>query len=342
MEGFLKRNLEPKQKRTEMKKIFKTAVLLFATSAMFNSAQAQDPHFSQYYVYPSWMNPALTGVFDGDYRVSAIHRRQWGNVSSPYTTIGASADINTGKNASFGLNVLNQKAGDGGYSYTTAYAGMGYHGVRFGAEGYQRIALGFQLGFIQRGFDPSKMSFGEGEETFARTSVRSFDANVGAMYYDAQPGKKANLFAGASLSHLTKPKQERFIETGNTEQEKLAMRFTAHAGVRVMVNDQFSITPNLLYMRQGTAEEKMIGAYAQLKAAVDADLLIGANYRFKDAVSPYVGVGYKSFVLGLSYDVNTSDLSKIARASNSFELSLTFTGSRKVRTPEAEFVCPRL
>jgi hypothetical protein len=86
MEGFLKWNLEPKQKRTEMKKIFKTAVLLFATSAMFKSAQAQDPHFSQYYVYPSWMNPALTGVFDGDYRVSAIHRRQWGNVSSPYTT----------------------------------------------------------------------------------------------------------------------------------------------------------------------------------------------------------------------------------------------------------------
>ena len=45
------------------------------------SIKAQvDPHFSQYYVYPAWLNPALTGAFDGDYRIAGIYRSQWGNI----------------------------------------------------------------------------------------------------------------------------------------------------------------------------------------------------------------------------------------------------------------------
>ncbi len=38
-----------------------------------------DPHFSQYYIQPMTMNPAFTGAFDGDYRVSGIWRSQYGN-----------------------------------------------------------------------------------------------------------------------------------------------------------------------------------------------------------------------------------------------------------------------
>ncbi len=325
-----------------MTKFLRTAVLLITAATAFQGAQAQDPHFSQYYVYPSWMNPALTGVFDGSYRASAIHRRQWGNISSPFSTIGASVDVNTNKNASFGVNLLNQRAGDGGYNYTTAYASMGYHGVRFGADGHHRISMGFSLGLIQRGFDPSKLSFSDGAENFARSTVRSFDANVGIMYFDAQPGKKANLFGGFSVSHLTKPTQEKFIESGASAKEKMPMRYTAHAGVRLALSETFTLTPNLLYMRQGDAEEKMIGAYAQLKASEEADVMLGANYRFKDAISPYAGVGYKQLVIGLSYDINNSDLGKTAKGSNAFEISLTFTGLRKQKTPDVDFICPRL
>lgn len=54
-------------------------LLLFVTGAQALRAQV-DPHFTQYYVYPSWLNPALTGAFDGDYRISGIYRNQWGNI----------------------------------------------------------------------------------------------------------------------------------------------------------------------------------------------------------------------------------------------------------------------
>ena len=98
----------------------------------------------------------------------------------------------------------------------------------------------------------------------------------------------------------------------------------------------------MLYLREGTSEEKMLGAYAQLKAVEGTDVMLGLNYRIDDAVAPYVGFTYKNMVWGLSYDVNTSTLSRMAHGSNSVEISLSFTMKKTTKTPEMEFVCPRL
>jgi type IX secretion system PorP/SprF family membrane protein len=327
-------------------------MLLMLAGVTHQEMKAQtDPHFSQYYVYPSWLNPALTGAFDGNYRVAAIYRSQWGNITSPYSTPGVALDFTTNSNVNFGVSVLNQKAGDGGFNYTTAYANMAYTGVRFGANGNQRLTMGLQLGMIQRKFDRSKLTFGDqwnpitgynpgaiSADVLTRTAATSFDAGAGILYYDATPGKKANFFGGFSASHLTKP-QDKFSVGGD---ETLPIRYTFHAGIRLMLSDVFSLTPNALYLRQGTASEKMLGAYAQLKAGDDTDFLLGVNYRFEDAVSPYVGFYYKNMVLGVSYDVNTSDLGKMSRGSNAFEISFSFIGRKAARTPEADFVCPRL
>ena len=249
-----------------------------------------------------------------------------------------------------GINLLNQTAGDGGYYYRTAYANLAYTGVRFGAAENHRVVMGLQLGMIWRGFNASKFTFGDqwdpitgfnpGASTdgFNKTKNSSFDAGAGILYFDATPGKKANVYAGFSVAHLTKPK-DYFSSDGNA---KLPMRYTGHAGVRLTFSELLSITPNVLYAKQGTAEEKMAGAYVQLNAAPGTDVMLGANYRIKDAVSPFVGFTHKNMVLGISYDVNTSELGKMAHGSNSFEISLSFTGRRSIRTPEGNFICPRL
>lgn len=330
-------------------KIFFSLGILISGSTTVN-AQV-DPHFSQYYVYPSWLNPALTGVFDGNVRISGIYRSQWGNISSPFSTPGLSVDVNTDKNLNFGGSVLRQTAGNGGYTYTTAYGNLAYTGVRFGPTSQQHLVFGIQAGMIQRRFDRNKMTFGDqwnpitgynpgapSADVLKNTSATSFDAGAGVLYYDAQPGKKMNLFAGFAVSHITKP-VDQFSATGD---ETLPMRYTGHLGLRLRMSDVFSITPNLLYLRQGSAEEKMVGAYAQYRAAAGTDLLLGVNYRFEDAISPYAGLTYNNFVLGVSYDVNTSDLGKMANGANSFEISLSYIIRKKLKTPEAEFICPRL
>lgn len=333
-----------------MKTGFRIALLFAAAGCMAGKAHAQvDPHFTQYYVHPAWLNPALTGMFDGEYRASAIYRNQWSSISSPFSTIGAAVEVPTEKNINVGVSLINQRAGDGGYTYTTAYGNVSYTGLRFGRGDFQRIAIGLQAGMIQRKFNPSKLIFDDQwnpvtgglkptQEIITNPSATAFDAGAGLLYHDAAPGKKANVFAGFSASHINQP-ENRF---GAVTNEKMSVRYTVHGGVRLAMSENLSLTPHVLYLRQNNAEEKMAGAYAQLRATATTDLLLGANYRLKDAFAIQAGFNYNNLVLSASYDINTSDLGRMTRGANSFEIALTFTGIKKTKTPEVEFVCPRL
>jgi type IX secretion system PorP/SprF family membrane protein len=168
--------------------------------------------------------------------------------------------------------------------------------------------------------------------------VSAFDMSVGAFYYDAMPGKKLNAFGGFSLSHLTKPKTS-FTNNGN---EIYPMRTTLHGGVRIAVNSTLNITPNFLYMSQGQATEKMLGATGQYKYNATTDLMAGINYRFQDAIAPFIGFTYNNYMFGACYDINTSDLGKSVPGTNGFEFTLSYIGRKSTKTPEVEFVCPRL
>ncbi len=328
-------------------------LILFMLSAFgFKYVKAQvDPHFSQYYVYPSWLNPALTGAFDGDYRISGIYRNQWNSIGSPFSTPGVSAEITTNKNVNFGGSILNQTAGNGGYNYLTAYASAAYTGVKFGVNGNQRVVFALQAGVINRRFNPSKFTLGDqwnpvtgfnpspSSDLPTKNKSMIFDAGAGVLYYDANPNQKANVYIGFSASHLNQP-EDAFA--GGTTKEKLPMRYTAHGGVKININDMWAFTPNLLYLRQGTASEKMVGGYAQVKVMPSTDFLFGANYRFDDAISPYIGFNHNNMVIGASYDINTSDLGKLVRGTSSFEISISFIGRKSVKIPDEHFVCPRL
>lgn len=311
-----------------------------------------DPHFSQYYVYPQWLNPALTGIMDGDYRVAGVYRSQWNNFAGGFKTIGLAAEYATDKNLNLGIGLFSQSASNGGYVYTTPYASATYTGIRFGKAGNHRVAIGMQAGFINRRFDRTKMQFGDqwnpvtgfssanptGDITNFPSSM-VFDMGAGALYFDGTPGKKANVYFGFAAHHLTQPLDP---FTDGPSKQKMPSRYTAHGGVRIALSETVSLTPNFLLLAQGKARQQMLGAYAQIRGNDQFDFLCGLNYRLKDAVVPFAGFYYKSFVLGLSYDVNVSDLGRAVNGVNSFEISLSFTG-RKKRTFDAQnFICPRL
>lgn len=318
--------------------------------SVLHSQSQVDPHFTQFYAYPLWLNPGMTGVMDGSIRITGLYRTQWSDVMVPFNTAGLSLDVSTEKNISFGANFLNQTAGDAGYNYLNAYGSIAYSGVKFGQDNNQRITIGIQAGLLNRRFDPTKFQFGDQwnpvtgydpstptADRIKYTSVAVLDLGAGISYYDATPEKKVSLFAGAAAFHLTKP-EDPFYSAGT--KQYLPIRYTFHAGARINVNDVLSVTPNLLYMRQGNADEKMVGLFGQLRANEYTDVLFGANYRVNDAVAPYVGVAFHNFVLGASYDVNISDLGKAVTGTNSMEISFTYIG-RKSGKPLRYLGCPR-
>lgn len=336
-----------------MKKLLSltTALVLFITCT--NKANAQvDPHFSQYYVYPQWLNPALTGVMDGDYRVAGIYRSQWSNFANGFQTIGVAAEYATESNLNLGIGLFQQSASNGGYKYFTPYASATYTGIKFGQQGHHRLTIGLQAGMINRRFDQSKMQFGDQwnpitgyassnptGDIIQNPQSSVFDMGAGIMYFDGTPGKTANVYAGFAASHLTQPTDP---FTNGPSKQKMPSRYTVHGGVKLNVSDNFILTPNFLFLQQGKAQEKMLGAYAQIRGNEQFDFLCGLNYRFSDAVVPFAGFYYKSFVLGLSYDVNVSDLGKAVGGTNSFEISLSFTGRKRRIFDAQNFICPRL
>jgi len=334
-----------------MKKLI-TSVLLLSALFTGNRLFAQvDPHFSQFYMFPTYLNPALTGAFDGNVRLTGIYRNQWSNISSPFSTIGLSGDFSTAKSMNFGAGILNQTGGDGGYSYTTAHGSAAFTGLRWGTNGTQHLVIGVNAGIVARSFDRSKMTFGDQwnpitgyshsnptQDVLKQTSSTVFDAGVGLLYYDGRPGKKANVYLGASANHLTQPTDP----FSGKEDAKLPIRYAFHGGVRIAINDNFSLTPNALYMNQAGASETMLGLYSQFRLSTASDLMLGVNYRHEDAVAPFLGITFNGLVIGCSYDANISDLGKMVNGTNAFEFSVSFVGKRKVKTDvDGNFVCPR-
>lgn len=320
-------------------------IMYLLLSAAVPAFAQTDPHFTQHYTNPMYLNPALTGSGDGDYRVSGIFRSQWGSIANPYRTVGASFDARTNKNVALGINLLHQSAGDGGFNYLTTHASFAYTGVAFGKDLTHHIVMAMQGGMINRRVNSSKFKWGEQwdpitgyqpsnptTETFSSTSSTVLDIGAGILYFDASPEQKANAFGGFSVYHLNKPKDP-IITLQNTGLNTIPMRYVVHGGVSFNVTERTSVIPHVLYMRQGTASEAMLGLYGQINVNEETDFMLGGYYRANDAIAPFVGIDYKNFIIGLSYDMNTDKLRSLIRNVNSFELSFTYvkrSGSRSI------------
>lgn len=333
-----------------MKKLLIITIALLLQLGAVSRLQAQiDPHFSQYYAYPIYLNPALTGVINGDLRVNGNFKNQYANINNAYQTGAISVDYKSSDKVGLGFNIVNQAAGDIGYNYFAAYGSFGY-AISVSNDGYKKVSFGINAGLINRSFDASKAQFGSqfnpgsgfdpslpSNENFLNTNGTVFDAGAGVFYYDGDPLHTANFFGGFSAGHLSRSKDP--FALGGT-QSKIPVRYTAHAGVRIKASDYFDVIPHAIYMRQQKAEEKAVGAYTEFKLPDDKGLILGAMYRFKDAAIANAGYHVKSLIIGASYDFNTSSLNRATYGQGGLELSISYVFRKHVDEPEP--VCPRL
>lgn len=307
-----------------------------------------DPHFSQYYAYPLWLNPALTGVMDGDLRINANFKDQWAGISNGYKTGALSMDLRPTEKVGLGLNFINQAAGTAGYNYFAAYGSFGY-GFAISHDGTKKLHFGLQAGIINRSFDPNKLQLDNqfdpsigfdpslpNFENFSTTNTTVFDASAGVFYYDGDPESAANIFGGFSVAHLTGTRDP-FENTGL--KGVLPMRFNIHGGVRIKASDLFDITPHAVYIRQQKNQIKAFGIYSELKFQDNSGLILGGMYRLGDAAVANVGYHLNNMIIGLSYDLNTSALNAATSSRGGFELSLSYVFRRHLQNPSQ--ICPR-
>ncbi|RYD92550.1 MAG: type IX secretion system membrane protein PorP/SprF [Sphingobacteriales bacterium] len=221
-----------------MKKLLITIAVLLRLGAASQLQAQVDPHFSQYYAYPMWLNPALTGVINGDLRVNANFKNQWATINNAYKTGAISVDMRPTEKIGVGLNIINQAAGDAGYNYFAAYGSFGY-AIAVSNDGNKKLSFGVQAGVINRSFDMNRAQFGNqydpssgynpnlpNFENFDGTNALVFDSSAGIFYYDGDPSSNANLFAGVSVAHLNRARDP-FATPGSNN--KMGMRYNIHA-----------------------------------------------------------------------------------------------------------------
>lgn len=341
---------------------------------------AQDPHFSQFYIMPQTLNPALIGAFNGNYRLSGIFRGQWNEVlrneSVPlFRTYSFALDFRTnrgiGKNDAFGFGAFytGDKAGELKFGTNSGGLGIAYH-KSLDRRGNHFLTLGVQSEVFNRTIDYSQIKTGSqwdgasynpnlpAGEYLVDNNFLFWDISTGIMWY-GRFNKRLNAYAGFSAFHLNKPS----VSFLNVDTVRLNMKFVAHGGIRFPLKGRFDLQPKFIYMNQGQSHELILAA--DVRILFEDRFPEGNNFRFgamfravggdtkavwkskkggkalnAEAVVLTAGVDWNGISLGFAYDINVSELIAGSRSQGAFEVGLSYAGSWKKRKPQTIF-CPR-
>ncbi len=165
--------------------IILAALLFFYSSKII----AQDIHFSQFFEAPLLRNPALAGIFSGDFRMQAVYRNQWNSVTVPYQTTSLNAEykLPVGNSQDFltiGGEILYDKAGTVALTATHVLPVLNYH-KSLSSERNMYLSAGFSAGVVQRKIDRSKITTNsqfDGEGYNATLSDGENFSNNGYLY----------------------------------------------------------------------------------------------------------------------------------------------------------------
>ncbi len=322
-----------------MKRIYTIILILLAFCA--SDVQAQDMHFSQYNNCPQFYNPALTGQFETMLKGTLIHRRQWRGIGSGYTTSGLDAQykllsLYNANYFGFGLLVLQDDAGKSQMKTLTVRGTAAYNLV---ATDNDLFSTGFQLGFEQRSinfdglawdsqfdgvaYDPSL----DDRERFI-TNSRSFVDLGAGVHWKHRAKKRYDL--GYSIYHANQ--QITMIARGD---DHVRLR-QVYKAAWIKRYEHIDMRYDALVQRQGGSNEVNIGVtveyrigeeskYTNVKTASLARA--GVFYRWKDAISPYIGFEYKRFAaISFGYDIRLAKMPYKMGTAGGPEISLTYLG----------------
>jgi type IX secretion system PorP/SprF family membrane protein len=335
----------------------------------------QDIHFSQFYMSPLNLNPALTGVMNCKNRFIGNYRNQWAGAlkSNAYNTTSVSYDQKStiGREDYFGLggSLYSDVAGASRFGTTQGKLSFSYSKKM---SGYRQkssyLVIGSDLGITQRrisekdliwpsqvsdkGIDPSGPA-----EIIEDNDFIYPDISAGILYFSNLDNAN-NYYVGAAIHHLNSPSVS-FNQGSGSNSVALNSRYTFHGGAEFQMNQKVAVLPFALFMLQGPHREFNGGASLKFKMGnvrnSDQSWQVGAWYRLgvqdKDPIITTDGVALHSDAIilttrfqvgqmgiGFSYDYTISGLAASSPGNGAFEFSMTY----ELCGPESRGVyCPR-
>ena len=326
-------------------KIFTRVALLLLLTSAFN-LHAQDPSFSQFFSSPLNINPSLTGNINGQWRVISNLRDQWVGPASPYRTGTVSFDTKVlrdkiPENTSIGLGgmMMIDQAMQGAVKSSYASLNSSFSVKLSDDVSDHRLGMGIGLIYGNRRVDYNKLNFGEqftgyGFDTNLPTGEAALfqmkpyvSTSAGLLY--SLTSSYTNVDIGFAAFHLNKPKRT-VIED---PKQALAPRYVMHANFETYLNERLVLNTNAIYQSQSGAGYYSVGGALGYFFSEDGqeDVIVNAGmwYWSKNAVVPYVGLVYKQFQVGVSYDVTVNKLTQAAIRPKTFEVSIIIRGDHE-------------
>lgn len=316
---------------------------------------AQDIHLSQFNSCPQNLNPAQAGIFDGDWRFVGNYRSQWSVIPVPYKTFSLSSDTrlkSNMKNAVPALGVIfnTDKAGDSKFGTTQILMSASII-KKLNKDSTHFISIGIQPGISTKSFNANALTFDsqyDGDkynsalnsgENYSNMRITYFDIGGGLVYL-WKKNQRTQLNMGISAFHLNKPKQSFYDD----KSIKLDTKTTISGLLQFPVAAKLDVIPTFLYQKQGKFNETVLGAfgkyYLQPIDGMITAVSLGGFYRAKDAFILVANMDYRSFIVGVSYDVNTSKLIAATNNRGGFEISIIYIIKKPIIFVAKKRVCP--
>ena len=323
----------PQETHGNMKQKITQTVFLFLMLGM--NLLAQDIHLSQFYTNNAALNPALTGDFDGDYRVTLNYRSQWSQLSVPIVTtmlaFEKKLDFYT-QEVGFGGLVIHDRFSDFNIANTKVYLSGSYKRNLGGLS----LAAGVQAGYIIKRQDftdqtfPVQWDFDQGDfdvmlpnmELNLDSKSNYFDLNTGIVV-SKKWNKKVKSKIAYSIFHVTVPK-ESFGDIGF----KLKTRSAVYLNSEIRLNEHIYIEPHALMMWTTSTQDLVLGSnfrYQTKKMGIRTGFFHRGGLPNSDALIYKIGLLYQAFDVGFSYYFNISELSQSSSRKSTYEISFIYT-----------------
>jgi type IX secretion system PorP/SprF family membrane protein len=326
-----------------MKLFIRCCFLIVLTGGALVTQAQQDIVFSQFYELPMLRNPALAGIFNGNFRLTGAYRNQWQSVTVPYRTMALGAEIKIlrglyeGDFLTTGVQVTNDIAGDSKLQRTQIFPVLNYHKL-LNEEKSTFLSIAFMGGPVNERFDPGKLQFDDQfvngayassnptRQQFNSTHFTYLDASVGVSF-KTLINESINVYAGTGLFHITRPR----VAFTHDYDVRLNKKWVINAGLSAWTSEVDKIVVYADYFIQGgdrLAQGGVLLSHSFDETGAEATMSIaaGATYRWKDAFIPVLKLYTNKLGIGLSYDVNISKLRTASQYRGGFELTLSYTG----------------
>lgn len=318
-----------------MKRLLTVLVVLI----FWSSAKSQDIHFSLYDLSPLTLNPAETGMFDGDWRATANFRQQWKSIGQPFQTIAAAYDqqiYSLPGQFSAGVVLVSDQSGVIDLINNRAYLSLGYvHNTALWS-----FSLGLQPGIVLKSYSLTGTTFPEQyNANIGRfdTGIPLSESNLAnqTTYFDLNAGlvvdrklESGSLKFGFSLHHINRPDVSFF-----DNKDLLPARYNVYAQWNKNFNSGMFIRPMVLHSTMNKARELLVGGdvgtHIENSPNGVKEIFLGMDVRSGfdrngDAFIASIGFVIRQFTVAMAYDINYSGLEQVTNNRGAVEVSLIY------------------